>query len=264
MLSVPNLPEKRISLAAVGNYPGIISALHTLGIDTLSFKSDILPSETARHQDMLLCHTGENRIFLAPDLSPDTLIKKGFSVKTGEEMGSTYPSDVKLNVAVSRDFFIYNPKTASDLLVAELIKLGKRGIAVKQGYTKCSVCFVTENALITDDESVYEAVKSADISTLLISKGDIYLSDTHYGFIGGATGKIDKTTLAVTGSLQYHSDGNKIKEFCKSHGVSVFELTDGRIIDVGGILPLKQRSLSEDTKINHLSVGDDDSASRLR
>lgn len=235
----PSLPENRISLAAAGNFPEIISALKGIGIRTLSLESKILPDEVSRHQDMLLCHTGGNNIFLAHGCAPDSFIKEGFSVKTSAEIGTAYPDDVKLNVAVSRDFFIYNPKTADTALVRELLSSGKKGIEAKQGYTKCSVCFVTKNAVITDDPSVYEALLSTDTDTLLISKGDIYLSDTHYGFLGGSAGKIDKSTLAVTGSLKYHRDGEKIKAFCHTHGVVIKELTDGRIIDIGGILPLK-------------------------
>ena len=238
-VTVPNLPEKRISLAAAGNYPVIISALKELGIRALSLESSILPSEVSRHQDMLLCHTGENRLFLDPSADKAPLENEGFSVLTGEEIGSTYPADVKLNVTVSRDFFIYNPKTADSSLINELKKSGKREIKTKQGYTKCSACLVTENALITEDPSIYEALKNTDIHTLLISKGDIYLSDTHCGFLGGSTGKIDKSTLALTGSLKYHSDGSKIRDFCLSHGVTILELTEGKIIDIGGILPLK-------------------------
>ncbi len=238
-LTTPNLPENKTTLACVGNYPEIISALQKLGIRTLSFESEILPAEISRHQDMLLCHLGDNKIFISPNLCPDALINEGFSVLTSEEIGKEYPDDVKLNVAVSRDFFIYNPGTADRQLINELENSGKKGITTNQGYTKCSVCFVTENAVITEDPSIYETLKNTGIDTLLISKGDIYLSDTHYGFFGGSTGKIDKSTLAVTGTLKHHTDGNKIKEFCNSHGVDILELTKGKIIDIGGILPLK-------------------------
>ena len=150
-VTVPNLPEKRISLAAAGNYPEIISALRTLGIRTISFENKALPEEISRHQDMLLCHTGENEIFLAPEISPDPLISEGFTVRHTAPLGDTYPHDVKLNLAVSRNFFVFNPKTADTALVRELLSSGKKGIEAKQGYTKCSLCMVTENAVITED-----------------------------------------------------------------------------------------------------------------
>ncbi len=237
-ITTPNLPEERISLAAAGNYPAIISALHGMGIATVSLEDRNLPDEVSRHQDMLMCHTGGNKIFLSPDISPSPLTDEGFSVQTAEKLLFYYPDDVKLNVAVSRDFFIYNPKTADRTLINELLLSGRKGIETKQGYTKCSVCFVTENAVITEDPSIHKALQNTDVHVLLISKGDVLLSGAHYGFFGGATGKIDSTTLAVTGSLRYHSDGDIIKDFCRTHGVEIKELTDGRIIDIGGILPL--------------------------
>lgn len=238
-ISHPNLPENKITLAAVGNYPKIISSLQSMGIRTLSLESSILSTEVSRHQDILMCHTGENRIFLSPEINPEALENEGFTVITGEKIEKDYPRDVKLNVAVSRDFFICNPKTADASLINELKNSGKREIHTNQGYTKCSVCFITENALITEDPSIYEALRGTDIAALFISKGDIYLSDEHYGFFGGSTGKIDKHTLAVTGELKYHKDGEKIKDFCKSHGIEILELTKGKITDIGGILPLK-------------------------
>lgn len=239
-VNYPNLPEGRIKLAAVGNYPGIIRALHLLGIKTVSLESDVLPEEISRHQDMLLCHTGENTIFLDPGQDKARLENEGFTVRTTAPLKSTYPGDALLNVAVGRDFFIYNPKSADPSLVSVLTESGKRPVKVKQGYTKCSVCIISENALITEDPSIYEALRDTGTDVLLISKGDIYLSDEHYGFFGGSTGKTDKYTLAVTGSLSHHSDGEKIKDFCKSHGVSILELTKGKITDIGGILPLTE------------------------
>ncbi len=238
-VKIPNLPDNRISLAAVGNYPEIIAALHKLNIRTLSLENGSLPPETARHQDMLLCHTGESSIFLDPSQDGRPFENEGFRVSYCASLGSCYPEDVRLNVAVSEKYFIYNPKTADPALIAELEATVKNGIAVKQGYSKCSVCFITEKAIITEDRAIALALESTDTDTLLISKGDIYLSDEHYGFLGGSAGKIDRSTLAVTGSLSTHRDGEKIKSFCRKHSVSVLELTTGRITDVGGILPLK-------------------------
>ena len=75
---------------------------------------------------------------------------------------------------------------------------------------------------------------------LRIAPGDVYLSERHYGFFGGASGKIAKDKLAVTGSLAAHRDGDRIREFAQQNGVEIVELTAGRITDIGGILPLKE------------------------
>ncbi len=239
-IQTANLPRSKVALAAVGDYPDVTSALAKLGIQVISLRNDILPREVCRHADMLLCHTGKGSLFCARGTHTSELEKLGFITSLCAALGEKYPQDVPLNVAVGSDFFVYNPKTADSALTDCLLASGKRGIPVKQGYSKCSVCFVTENAVITEDEGIKNALESIDTQVLLISKGDIYLSDTHYGFFGGCTGKLDKDVLAVTGELKYHKDGEKIKTFCEKQGVSVLELTKGRITDVGGILPLAE------------------------
>ncbi len=237
-LDYPNLPEGRVTLAAVGDYPEIINALREEGIKTLSYSSDILPDEVKKHSDMLLCHIGSHHIFAVPGINTDSLKKEGFSVYNSDSIGEAYPSDVKLNVAVGKGFYICNPKTADSFLTDELILGGFRGIHTNQGYSKCSVCFVTEKAIITEDPSIYKALHKTSFDTLLISQGDVYLSGKHSGFFGGSSGKISKDTLAVTGELRYHKDGEAIKCFCEKHDVKIKELRQGRIIDIGSILPL--------------------------
>ena len=238
-ISIPNLPDSKISLAAVGNFPEIISALHNIGINTVSFENKNLSEEVCRHQDMLLCLADEKHIFLDPAQDKTILESNGFSVEYTSALGNEYPDDVKLNVAVSEDFYICNKKTCAKELLNALEATGKKPVYVNQGYTKCSVCFVTENAVITEDAGIYSALTNAGIDVLLISKGDIYLSDNHYGFFGGSTGKLDKDILGVTGELKYHRNCEQIKEFCTKHKVVIKELTKGRITDIGGILPLK-------------------------
>lgn len=237
----PNLPDGRVTLAAAGNYPEIISALQSIGIGTLSLENRLLPEEVRRHSDMLICHTGDNSLFCDPSQNRALLEGMGFITEISSPLGKAYPEDVRLNVAVGQSFFVYNPKAADKMLAGELIIRGKRPVAVRQGYSKCSVCFVTNKAVITEDEGIAAALAVTGTDVLVISKGDIYLSDTHYGFFGGSSGKTDKDTLAVTGEIKYHRDGIRIKEFCKKHSVELLELKKGRITDIGGILPLKQR-----------------------
>lgn len=240
-IETPNLPQGRVTLVGVGAYPQITEALEKEGISTLSFSSNILPAETARHTDMLLCHIGGYRVFAVPSINTGKLTAAGFSVYQADEISAVYPDDVKVNAAVGCGYYIYNPETIDTNLNEELILNGFIGIPVKQGYSKCSVCFVTEKAIITEDPSIYRALQKTSCDTLLISQGDIFLSEKHYGFFGGSSGKISKDTLAVTGELKYHRDGDRIIQFCKAHGVKIKELIKGRLIDIGGIIPLLEK-----------------------
>lgn len=233
----PNLPEGKVTLAAAGGYPEIIEALNSEGIKTLSFENSILPEEICRHSDMHICHMGGKSVYCSPEADTVFLESHGFETEFTDKTGKSYPDDVKLNAAIGKDFFICNPKTVDERIIKKLISDGKTPFYVNQGYTKCSVCFVTESAIITEDRSIYEALKDR-IDVLLISKGDIFLSDKHYGFFGGSSGKISKDTLAITGELKYHKDEGRIKSFCEKHLIKIKELNKGRIIDIGSILPL--------------------------
>ena len=242
----PNLPEAPVTLAAVCDFSPVTQVLHARGIETLSPAAGAaLPEETAGHADLLLCHAGGNVCFIAPgqEKLAARLREEGFSVRYSAPPGAAYPEDIRLNVAVAGDFALGRFDSVDAGLTAFLRESGRKLIPVKQGYARCSVCFVTDRAFITEDPSIAAALEKCGASVLRIAPGDIYLSERHYGFFGGASGKIAKDKLAVTGSLAAHRDGDRIRAFAESHGVKIVELTNRKITDIGGILPLKVRGL---------------------
>ena len=242
-ITVPNLPEAPVTLAAVCDDAAVTRALRALGIETVSPVPDAaLPEETKAHADLLLCHAGGSVCFVAPgqEALTERLRQEGFSVFFSAPPGAAYPEDIRLNVAVAKDFALGRFDSVDAGLTAFLRSSGRKMIPVKQGYAKCSVCFVTDRAFITEDPSIVHALEKRGADVLRITPGDIYLSERHYGFFGGASGKLGKDRLAVMGSLSAHRDGRRIRAFAESHGVSIVELTDGRITDIGGILPLKE------------------------
>ena len=235
----PNLPNRKISLCAVQYDYEIITALHKLGIDTLSPEKDNnLSEEVSCHADMLLCHTGNNKIILAPSQRKlyNELKQRDFEVLFSEELKELYPEDILLNVAVGKAFACANFSFTSKILLENL--KDKALINVKQGYTKCSLCFVRENAYITEDTGIAAALRNNGADVLLIEKGDIFLSKKHFGFFGGATGKISENELSVCGKLSTHRNHKEILAFLDKHSVSPVELCNGQIRDIGGILPL--------------------------
>jgi len=114
----------------------------------------------------------------------------------------------------------------------------KRKNIVKQGYAACSAAAVDGYSIITADKAIAEAAGSRGYQALVISPGGIRLDGYDYGFIGGCCGLLDEKTLAFTGRLSSIKDGERIKGFCASRGVSVIELTDEPMKDIGGIIPL--------------------------
>ena len=78
---------------------------------------------------------------------------------------------------------------------------------------------------------------SSDIDILiLVDDNKIKLTGFDHGFIGGATGLINESILAVNGNIELHTNYNEIIEFCNKYGVEVISLNNDEIIDIGSIL----------------------------
>jgi len=190
---------------------------------------------------MAALHIGKYNIILDKRQKrlKDKLVKIGFFVyETEKEIAGNYPDDIKLNVAVMGDLVFgnmsYTDKNALNLLS------DKEPVTVKQGYTKCSVLVVSENAAITDDETIYRKMSEKGIDSLLISKGDISLPGHGYGFIGGASGKISENEVVFFGDITRHKDFSLIFAFLQKHGCSLRCTDNGPLRDIGGIIPLTE------------------------
>ncbi len=237
----PNLPQNRVRLAAISGMAGeSIKELNRLGIETVKIPCNPnLPLPINSHADLQLLHVGNNNVISQDKhLFAGELQRKINLIQIGAEVGNKYPNDVRLNCAFIGNKLICNTKTVA----YEILDLAERNaltvIHVNQGYTKCSICVVDENSIITDDESVFTAAGNFFNDVLFVSKGSISLKGYNYGFIGGCCGKIDKNKIAFNGRIESHTDYNSIIDFLNSHNVECIELNTERLIDIGGILPL--------------------------
>ena len=100
---------------------------------------------------------------------------------------------------------------------------------------------MSDNAVITDDESIYKALCLNGVDTLLISKGDIVLNGHNYGFIGGASYKISESKVLFFGDITKHRDYKKIADFIEKHGCEIIFL-DFPLTDFGGIIPITEKA----------------------
>lgn len=147
-----------------------------------------------------------------------------------------YPADIAYNIAVTGKYAIHN-FAYSDPLFLE--KSPYVHIRVKQGYSKCSVCVVAEDAIITSDKGIAASCSAAaGPDVLQISPGHVLLPGYEYGFIGGASGLIDDGVLAFCGDIALHPDYDRISDFCKKHRVAIVSLCEGLPTDVGTIISL--------------------------
>lgn len=237
----PNLPKNSVAAVAISCTAGeSIKKLHDLGIKTYVINhNENLPKPVNSHADLQLLHVGRNGIFCHSEhLCIGESDLKFNLIKISESEGKTYPYDVRLNCAIIGNKIICNEKTISKDVLNFAYNNDYIIINVKQGYVKCSICIVNENAIITDDKSIFAAAGNFFNDVLFISKDSIGLKGYNYGFIGGCCGKIDKNKIAFNGELMSHKDYNDIIDFLRRNDTECIELCKGKLEDIGGILPL--------------------------
>lgn len=195
-----------------------------------------LDKRVAGHADLSLFRAGDRTILVAEGLYPhivNLFTIKGYSVFIATRQGAKYPQDAGLCVCTTGKYAIFNPKTIDPLARSFLTG---RYIEVTQGYTRCSVCVVTDSAIITADRIIADRALNAGMDVLTIEPGYIFFEGFETGFIGGASYRIDEHTIAFTGTLDQHPDKEKILRFLDKHDVTPIYLTDGRIFDIGGAI----------------------------
>lgn len=151
-------------------------------------------------------------------------------------LSHTYPGDIILNSLILDKYFIHNLKhTDENLLKSQESKIL---INVSQGYSKCSVLPVRNNALITSDKGIFNSLKEYSFDILLIPPEDILLPSLNYGFIGGVGGMISDDRMAFFGELENYRYGEEVKNFLYKYDVKPVSLRKGKLIDRGSLLTL--------------------------
>lgn len=143
-----------------------------------------------------------------------------------------YPNDVLLNIAICGKTAIVNKNTVSDCILAQLKDYRK--FYVNQGYAGCSTLFINENAVITADNGIYNAIKN-DMNVLKILPNGIHLSGYSNGFIGGCAKVIDEKTVLFFGDISALDDYDKIKRFIAQYNMKI-KCLSGKLTDIGGMI----------------------------
>ena len=120
------------------------------------------PTETtyksiSAHPDIFFFQTKDGLIY-APN-APKRIIKelKKRKIKLTEgkkEVGKKYPETVPYNAVCIGDTLIHNLKHTD----STILSLYENHIHVNQGYTRCNLVALNENAFITSDEGIFNAV----------------------------------------------------------------------------------------------------------
>lgn len=197
------------------------------------------------HVDLSVFHAGNEELFVSRSIECTdfiTEIDNNCNIFYVFGQNSTYPEDCNLNIAFNGSYLIYNVETADKDIVRYLTKLNvSNTIHVKQGYTKCSVCFVDDTSIITGDPGIAKACRSKGMEVLLIDDSFIKLDHFNKGFIGGSSFKPSQNELAFTGTIPDYKTRNEIEEFLMNRKIKAVYMREHTMIDVGGIIPITMK-----------------------
>lgn len=215
--------------------PELDENLRNMGFNICHVKTEgIVDGPVSNHPDMFMCKLGlANR-------SPIIRCENPCS-----ELASKYPGDIAYNAACTGKYFIHNLKYTSPKLLdaaknyrhpqtkEELIFVN-----TKQGYAKCSTVIVDEDSIITYDRGLASSCEEAGMkpeNILLVEPGHVELPGYNTGFIGGTSGRIDKT-IYFNGNLSEHPDFERIVEFIEARKLRVKWFEDWPLKDIGSII----------------------------
>ena len=239
----PNFPEKNITVAAVSSEAeDIISALESAKIAIVPVEENPeLPTGIASHADLQILHLGGNSVLTAScsKKSTDMLELMGFDIKNTEKsLDASYPDDCLINAQIIGKNIIINPDAADETIMRFAEENNYNIIAVKQGYAKCSILAVCNDAIITADPGITRILQDKEIEVLKIKEGGIYLRGYDTGFIGGCGGMVESKILGTAGSLKSIKDYDNIRDFLRNRNIYAENLGGKTLRDIGGILPL--------------------------
>ncbi len=244
-ISKPNLPEKSVKYAVIDSRveKSMLLSLKVLGCDTIFVRKDNRLSEPiASHADLHIFHLGNSEFLTSGNFQKEfndklcgikSICEIFNNRRVERELKKEYPQDVFLNAVSVGDYIICNVKTVAK----EILNTDKTIIHTNQGYTKCSVAVVSDNAIITDDFDIYRKCKEK-IDVCLVEKNSVMLNGYSYGFIGGSCGKIAKNKLAFFGDINKHKNAQTIIDFCNKYNVECVSLSDSPLYDYGSLIPI--------------------------
>lgn len=198
--------------------------LETIGRDVQLVETEgVVDKRISNHPDVWLCKMGigdDAPVYLASE----------------EDLGMDYPAHASYNAACTGKYFIHNLSITAPALLEIAKEMGMTFIDIAQGYGKCSIAIVDENAIITYDNGIARACEShPDLKVLVIQPGNIKLVGFDTGFIGGTCGRVGNEII-FNGALDKHPDFAKIVDFIEERGLAARWFSEYPLTDIGSIL----------------------------
>ena len=203
------------------------------------------------HPDIFFFQKDDALIYApnAPKRIVKELKKRKIKLIEGKkEVGKKYPETVPYNAVGIGNLLIHNLNHTDETILSSY----ENHINVNQGYTRCNLLALNENAFITSDVGIFNVVNSQQstdnslypheshvetyvrTSVLYIDPKQIKLEGQKNGFFPGCCG-VWKNNLIVCGSTKNLKEKAELDKFLKDNNFNLIELYDGELIDVGSI-----------------------------
>lgn len=222
----------------------ITQSLKNLGYTVISLPPDARLQKPVRsHADMLLCVIDQtvfcsDQYFHSNQEIFDLIKSNGYKiVPCNVKISEQYPYDIAFNLLYVNNFILGNIDFIANEIKEHAASRNIKLVPIKQGYAKCSTLLLDNVALISADNGILSNADKLNLSSLKItnSPDSVALEGYDYGFIGGASGVLEKRVF-FSGNIKYHPECHKISEFCERLNFQISCLYDNPLIDVGGII----------------------------
>lgn len=232
----PNLPDKQVSAVLVDCLisDSSVNLLECKGIKVYKTIPLInICNSTSTHPDMQFSKLDDNNVLIAKEAYEHyKQILPDFNYKVVEGIASPYPTDSKLN------FTIISNKCFACKHHLPYIPSSNILINIKQGYSKCNICILNENAIITSDKGICCAAENHGIKAYFLPDNEISLNGYTNGFWGGCTGLIDTDKLFFNGNIEKLSCYNELLDILFKEKIEPIYNKDISLQDIGSIIPL--------------------------
>lgn len=217
--------------------------------------NDAVYPSISTHPDIFFFQYDSDKLVFAPDTKSEyvaALHKAGIKMTKGKShLSNAHPETVHYNACATRNILIHNLKH-TDSRIFDIFK-GKQKVNVKQGYTRCNLLALNENAFITSDQGIKEELLRQGFEVLYINPHQIRLDGHEYGFFPGCCG-VWRNQLVVCGNTEILKEKKELDMFLKRNNFTIKELYNGELVDVGSILFLNLVKQSHESRISRSRV----------
>ena len=169
-----------------------------------------------------------------PDFIKEALENHNIKVVEGEEpVGEKYPKSSIYNVVCTSTHLIHNFRNTDSIITRTCEDLDL--IHVDQGYTRCNLIPLSDDAFISSDKGISKVLDRYGIENIFVDPKGIDLPGFSSGFFGGCCGIFDQK-LFVIGKIDHLAKATELREFITSKNIEIIELYDGNLFDGGSIL----------------------------